>query len=1011
MRDFDSLLQKHGKVSRFYEFQNLMRFRIRKILLVSSLYDSFILEEDGQLYEMIFSVYSEMNLTQAPNFTRVSRGETALRKIKSGDQFDLIIVTPNLADMNAVKFAGKVRSEGLDIPVVLLTFENRELLEILTKYDTSVFERIFIWQGDFRVLMAIVKYIEDRRNLIHDTQAVGVQVVLVIEDNIHFYSSFLPQIYTELFRHHNTLISEGVNVPHKLLRMRARPKIILCDSYEEAWDYYKNFEEYILGVISDIEFPYKGEKDPKAGIRFARAVKASHFDIPILLQSDSPDLKLVAEELGVSFLLKTSSMLIQRIRTFISKNFAFGDFVFRLPDGKEVGRAKDMQEMEKQLYLIPDESLRFHAERNHFSRWLKARTEFWLAHRLRPRKVTDYKSIEELRESLISYLKEFRQERSRGSITDLDPDTFDPNSSFARIGSGSLGGKARGLAFANTLINTFGISNQFKGVRIFIPPAVVLATDIFDQFLEENNLREFALDSDDDEEILQRFLQARFPETVEYQLMELLELFHCPLAIRSSSLLEDSRYLPFAGIYKTYMLPNNHHNARVRLIELLSSIKRIYASTFSSHTKSYMMATPYRLEEEKMAVIIQKMIGTQHEWRFYPDFSGVARSHNFYPISPAKTEDGIVPVALGQGDSVIEGDRVVRFCPKYPRHLNQFSSVDDYLKYSQRELYVLRLEDPDDNSDHSREMKLEKLGLDYAEKDGTLALVGSTYSVENDTITDGLSRQGPRLVTFAPVLKSDMFPLSDILELILEMGHWGMSSPVEIEFAVNLSLPPGQPKEFAFLQIRPLIKCQEAEELNVDNYQEEQLICQSPQVLGNGVIDNIYDIIVVDFNRFDRSQSTLVAHEVGSFNAKLLQKSIPYLLIGVGRWGSADPWLGIPVRWDEISGAKIIIETGFKDFKVVPSQGTHFFQNITSFMVGYFTVNSYTNEGFVDWEWLAKQPAVEEKKYTRHLHFNQPIIARMNGHKNRGVILKPGVEDIVQNTLKLQSSRNTVLVK
>ncbi len=989
MQDFDALLEEHGKITRFHEFQNLMLHRIREILLVSSPYDSFILEEDGQLQEMVSSVYSEMSLTQAPNFTRVARGWSAIRRIKEDRQFDLIIVTLNLPDMHAVDFAREVAKYAPDTPVVLITFENRELRELMNHYDLSVFERVFIWQGDFRILMAIIKSIEDKRNIEHDTESVGVQVIIVIEDNINFYSAFLPQVYTEIFRHHRSLISEGVNVPHKLLRMRARPKIVLCDTYEEAWSYYRKYEECVLGVISDIEFPRNGVKDPQAGIDFARRVLESYFDIPILLQSDTHDLKKVAEDLNVSFLKKNSPVLHRKLRKFISDNFAFGDFVFRLPDGTEVGRARDLHQMEKQLKWVPQECLRYHAEHNHYSRWLKARTEFWLAHRLRPQKISDFQSIEELRRSLIGYLREFRQERFRGSITDFDPETFDTLSSFARIGTGSLGGKARGLAFVNTLINTFNIADRFPGVRISVPPAVVLGTDVFDLFLDGNNLREFAIECQDDNVLLDRFLHADFPEKIARHLESLLNLLRTPLAVRSSSLLEDSRYLPFAGIYKSYMLPNNHRDPAVRLVELISAIKRVYASTYSHHTKTYIKATPYRLEDEKMAIIVQKMIGAQHGQRFYPDFSGVARSHNFYPIAPATTEDGIVSVALGHGDSVIEGDRVIRFCPRYPQRLTQFAGVDDYLRYSQKEMYALELEDPDDISDHSREMKLVKYGLNVAEEDGSLNYVGSTYSIENETITDGLSRKGPRLVTFAPILKNKIFPLPGILELILEMGQWGMSSPVEIEFAVNMSTPPNAPKQFAFLQIRPLIKYHEADELDVDNFDKYRLLCQSPQVLGNGVIDSIHDVVVVDFERFDRSRSREAAQEVGAFNARFLNRNIPYLLFGVGRWGSGDPWLGIPVTWDEISGARVIVETGFKDYKVVPSQGTHFFQNITTFMIGYFTVNSYCDEGFVDWHWLADQPAVKEGTFARHLRFDQPVVVRMNGHKNKGIILKP----------------------
>ncbi|MBD3216993.1 MAG: response regulator [candidate division Zixibacteria bacterium] len=966
-----------------------MRYRVRDVLLVSSLYDSFILEEDGHLYEMILSGYHEFNLSQAPRLTRASNGREAIRLIEESGHFDLIVTTLNLGDMQALELAKEIRERHPSLPMVLLTYENRELNELIKNYDVSDFDKVFIWQGDHRILLSIIKYVEDKMNVDEDTKSVGVQSIIVIEDNVNFYSSFLPIIYSELFKHSQSLISEGINVADKLMRMRARPKILLCSTYEEAEDYYEKYEEYILGVISDIEFPRKGMNDKEAGIRFARKVRESYFDIPVLLQTDSSEYEDVARDLGASVLLKASPTLLRDLQRFMVESLSFGDFIFRMPDGGEVARASDIRSLEKVLALVPEESLRFHAEKNHFSNWLKTRTEFWLAHKLRPRRVSDFESLESVRQHLINSLREFRKQRHLGTISDFDPDTFYSSSDFARIGLGSLGGKARGLAFANLIIKNFKLAHFFDDITISVPPSLVLATDIFDRFLELNDLKDFAIRCKDDEELRSVFLAADFPAEVVNSLKSFLNLITDPLAVRSSSLLEDSRYLPFAGIYSTYMLPNNNIDDEIRLKNLIDAIKLVYASTYGELAKGYIRATPYRLEEEKMGVLIQKLAGAKYGDRFYPNISGVVRSHNFYPTAPMKADDGIAAVGLGLGRIVIEGESTIRFCPKYPRHVIQFSDVNDTLDYSQKDFYALNLNDSVTDPEDYEELKLIKYDLETAEKDGTLAYVGSTYSVENNVITDGLSRSGPRVITFAPILKNRLFPLPEILNMIMEMGSWGMNSPVEIEFAVNLNTPKGRPKEFAFLQIRPLVKSHEADELNIDDVAEDKLICQSPQVLGNGLIDDIYDIVVVDRNRFDRSKSVEVAEEVTKYNSELFSEGIPYLLIGVGRWGSADSWLGIPVTWDQISGARVIVETGFKGFKVVPSQGSHFFQNITSFMVGYFTVNSYFKGGFVDWEWLNQQKAVSKMKFTRHLRFKRPVTIKMNGHNHRGIIIKP----------------------
>ena len=988
--NLDALWVEHGYGNRFQGFQNLMRLRIRDILLVSSLYDLYLFEEDGRLYELIRNEYQGLNLSHSPELTRVSSGSDAIALAKEENRFDLIITTLHIEDMHAINFAKLVKDSGLNIPIVLLAHDNKELNQLLLHRDVSVFDKIFVWQGDFRIIIAIIKYLEDRLNVEHDTRIVGVQTVIVIEDNVRYYSSFLPLIYTEMLKQSQRLISEGINLTHKFLRMRARPKILLCSSYEEAWEYYEKYKEFLLGIISDIDFPRNGIQDPKAGITFARNVKEEHSDIPILLLSNMPENESEAYGANCSFVLKDSALLLNELRTFMNYYFSFGDFLFRTASGIEVGRANNLKSLERHIKTVPPESILFHAERNHFSNWLKARTEFWLAHQLRPRKVSDYPSVEALRNHLISALHAYRNSRQRGIITDFSKETFDPESSLARIGSGSLGGKARGLGFVNTLINNYNVRDQFEGVRIYVPPAVILATEVFDQFIEENNLRSFALNGNDDEEITRKFLDAeKFPEDILGELAAFLDLVHTPLAVRSSSLLEDSQYHPFAGVYETYMLPNNHPNPLIRLSELLNTIKRVYASTFYKSTKDYIKITTYRLEEEKMAVIIQKMIGNKHENRFYPDFSGVAKSYNFYPLPPQKSFDGIVSVALGLGKTVVDGGNTVRFCPKYPTDIIQFYSISESLNSSQRDFFALQLDQKEDFGYATHDMLLEQHALSVAEKDNTLTYVGSTYSPDNDSISDGLSRSGTRVVTFGPILRHKIFPLPGILELLLDMGTWGMGTPVEIEFAVNMSVKAGNPKEFGLLQIRPLVVNRELEELNVDAFYDEDLICKSSQVLGNGMMNDIYDIVLVDYHTFERSKSREVAKEVSLLNNKLISEHRPYLLIGVGRWGTLDPWLGIPVTWEQIAGAKAIIETSFKEMSVTPSQGSHFFQNITSFMIGYFTINSNKQNDFVDWDWLLSLEAKETFTFSRHLQFDKPLTIKMNGHQNKGVILKP----------------------
>ena len=976
--------------TRFEGFDQLMPFRVQEILLVSSLYDSFILREDGRLNELLVSESQDLHLQQIPRITHVSSCREALELAKRERKFNLILTNLSVGDMNAAQLAREIKEAGLHVPVVVLAYDYREVKRFIARNPVTDIDRIFLWQGTPRVLIAIVKYIEDKRNVEHDTATMGVQVVLVVEDNIRYYSAFLPLIYTELISQTRRVIQEGLNLAHKLMRMRARPKILLASNYEEAYTLAAKYRTHLLGVVSDVEFPHRGMMSADSGFELARAVRALVPDVPIVLQTSRTAFRQQAYAEGYSFLRKRSPTFLRDLRKLLTQEFAFGDFIFRTGDGTEVARASDLNSLEELLHTVPVESIGYHGQRNHFSHWLTARTEFALAQKLRPRKVSDFPTVEGLRENLIESIAEYRREQSDVLIRDFKPGAFQSGGAyFLRIGSGSLGGKARGLAFIRHLLHQQRLTRRFPNVHVSVPPTAVIATDAFDKFLAENSLLDFAMHAADDSEIQQRFLDAKLPAGLVTDLKAFLSEARHPLAVRSSSLLEDSQYQPFTGVYETYMLGNQNEDENFRLSQLSEALKLVYASTFSRHAKAYVRATPFRLEEEKMAVILQQVVGSFFGTRYYPDFSGVARSRNFYPVPPMTFEDGVAAVALGLGRTVVDGGKCLLFCPKYPANLPQFSSVKDVLSESQKDFWALSVNHAQEQTEPAG-LREVRFALDAAETDGTLEAVGSTYSADNDRITEGIGRPGVRLVTFAPILNYGAFPLAGLLDELIRDGEGAFGQPVEIEFAVRLPRQRGELAEFGFLQIRPLVLSRESEELQIAEVPREQWIAQSNKVLGNGRVDNLQDVVVVDSQRFERGQSQEVARQVAYFNAKLAAENRPYLLVGVGRWGSNDPWLGIPVEWDEISGARVIVEAGFRDFRVTPSQGSHFFQNLSAFQVGYFTVNPDLGEGMVDWEWLASRVEEEERGCVRLLRFELPLTVLMNGHVGAGVILKPG---------------------
>jgi hypothetical protein len=966
-------------------FDSLRPFHVQEILLVASLYDSYTLAEDGRLAERILGEFNNLSLSAPAYLTRVSTTERALELLRKR-RFDLVIPMARVGDVAVQDFARAAKRMHPGIPVHLLTYDARELGYLEGREATiRGIDKIFVWRGDVRLFFAVIKLVEDQLNVEHDTNVGHVRVLILVEDSIPFYSSYLPMLFDEIMKQTASLMQEGVNTTQKLLRMRARPKILLATTYEEAWELYTNFREVVLAVISDVRFPRGDRVDPEAGVELIRRIRSEDPYVPLALQSSDVRRRSTAHVHGATFLHKESPTLLQEFRAFMLENLGFGDFVFRMPDGTEVGRAPDLGTMVKTLETVPPESLYFHGRLNHFSSWLMARTEFSVAAALRHKQVTDFESVEEMRTFLRQSLMVFRQWTRRGLVEDFDPKRFDASSEFVRIGGGSLGGKGRGLAFTHELLNRQDLENHYDRLRIFVPPSAVLGTEVFDRFLESNNLLAFALREDNDLEIANRFLAAPLPRDVVGDLAAFLDRVRYPIAVRSSSLLEDSHYQPFAGIYSTQMLPNSAREREVRLQQLTDAVKVIYASTFFRAAKAYITSTPNRMEEEKMGVVIQQIIGRRSGDFVYPHASGSASSFNFYPVGDMKPEEGIASVALGLGKMVVEGGRTVRFSPAHPESLPQFSRTEDILENAQRTFWALDVTKAPDLS--VPDSNLVCLDISHAEEHGMLWPVGSTYSAEDDVVHDGISRPGTRLVTFAPLLKNQVIPFADVVSLLLDMGYRGMSGPVEIEFALNLEPETGGPREFAFLQIRPAAFAEADSNASIQQHAAEEIFASSKQALGHGRLAEIRDIVMVRRDTFSREITFQIAADVGRMNEKLTRQGRPYLLLGPGRWGTADRWLGIPVSWPQISGARAILECDLADVRVEPSQGTHFFQNMTSQGIGYFNVLA-SQGGRVDWAWLESLAPEEETRWLRHIRLEEPLDIRIDGTKREGLILK-----------------------
>jgi hypothetical protein len=980
------------------EFSALMHHRVREILLVASHYDSFVLEEDGQLAELVIEEYHnlDLNLRYAPRFTRAENAASAYALLEERG-FDMVITTPRLADLEVGTFVRLVKEHHPELPVGLLAAHAWELPWLEEVRQSGTLDWMALWQGNVQALLAMIKQVEDRLNADYDILQGGVQAIILVEDEVRFYSAYLPHIYTELNTQTGGLISEGLNLSHRLLRIRARPKVLLAQSYEEAWAFFERYAGNLLGVITDLGIPHKGVQHDEAGLELTGAIRAVDDDIPILIQSLDVDRREQAQAVGADFLSKRSPTLYDELKRYIQDNFGFGDFVFRMSDGREVGRANDMRSMLRALSEVPEESLLLHAGRNNFSSWFKARTEFELATALKPRRVDDFTSASGLREYLITTLSDYLRAVQRHVTTEFNARNFDEFAAFSRIGTGSLGGKGRGLAFMHKVLAR--TRPEIDNVAIEVPQTVALSSDIFEEFLEINDLRSLVhyADAMSDQEVLDAFRNGGFPPGLRPDLGAFLETVGEPLAIRSSSILEDSVYQPFAGVYATVMLPNNHPSQDVRLAQLLEAVKVVYASTYFQRARGYLETTPYRIEEEMMAVLIQRLVGRQHAHRFYPTLSGVASSYNFYPFGDMKPEDGVAQIALGLGKSVVEGFEALRFSPRHPGVLPQFSTVQDMLDNAQRRFYALDLNRIDVIPGAVTDANLVRPEVMRAVQDGAARHIVSTYDPENDRITDGFRGEGSPLITFDPLLRGQVIPLPRVLMWILGACEEGMASPVEIEFAADIRDRPGRIEAFHVVQMRPMVIEEMDVAVSVDPDELGGAVVASEAALGHGRRETLSDLVVVDPEIIDRSQTEEIASLIEDINRGLRQDDRRSILIGPGRWGSRDPWLGIPVEWPQISCTRAIVETDFSDLQVEPSHGSHFFHNLTCFGVAFFGAHARQQRSRINWEWLRRQTSLRDELDggVRHLRLDEPLQVVVDGSSGRGLIreLRPPGSD------------------
>ena len=968
-------------------FANLMNKRIYNVLLIATKYDSFMLEDDGRVDEQIFNEYTSLSLRYPPRFTQVTTEEEALNELKNRN-FELIICMPNMDNRDIFAAASEIKVHYPNIPIVVLTPFSKEVSKRIANEDLSAIDYVFSWLGNSELLLAIIKLIEDKMNAPDDTASVGVQIILLVEDSIRFYSSALPHLYKFVLEQSQMFAKEALNDHQRTLRMRGRPKIKLARNYEEAVRIFDQYRDNMLGIISDMSFMHNGVKDPYAGYKFGQYVRKTGLIIPFVLESSEASNHVYAKELNASFIDKNSKSYPQDLKKKIMQRFGFGDFVILNPHTKEeIMRIKDLKDLQKKVFQIPDDSLVYHLSRNHFSRFFYSRAMFPPAEVLKHVDVSDYKDMDEARKLIFDLIVQYRRMKNTGVVAVYQKDRFDEYSNFARIGDGSLGGKGRGLAFIGAMVKRYP-KLESDNFAVNIPKTVVICTDIFDEFMETNELYPVALGDADDETILRYFLRASLPSRLIADLMAFFDGVKSPIAVRSSSLLEDSHYQPFAGIYSTYMVPKIEEKYDM-LRTVSDAIKAVYASVFYKDSKAYMTATSNLIDQEKMAIVLQEVVGSRYNDHFYPTMSGVARSLNFYPIGNEKAEDGIANIALGLGKYIVDGGQTLRFSPRHPHSILQMSTMDFALRETQTRFYALDLKNMAETFSVDDAFNLVKLGLKDADAEGSLKYIVSTYDPYDQIISDGYYPGGRKILSFVNILQHDVFPLADTLDQILRIGQQEMGRPVEIEFAVNMDPSDHTRATFYLLQIRPIVDNKEIMDEDLSLVKNEETILSSTSVLGHGIVGDVQDIIYVKTGAFNSSNNQLIAYEIEKMNRSFTDQEKGYVLVGPGRWGSSDSWLGIPVKWPHISNARVIVECGLENYRVDPSQGTHFFQNLTSFGVGYFTVNPFKGDGWFDEAFLNAQPAVEETEYLRHVHFDAPITIKMDGKKSLGVVLKP----------------------
>lgn len=972
------------------EFDQLMKKRILKVLLICNNYDNFMLEEDGRIDEQIFNEYMTLGLRYPPMFIRVDTPEKAFDKLKNKD-IDLVITMLNISNENAFELSKKIKNRYKKIPIVVLTPFSREITQKIEKEDLSAIDYVFCWLGNPDIMLAIIKLIEDKMNANHDVLEMGVQAVILVEDSIRYYSSMLPILYKIFFIQSQRASIEGANEHQQNLRMRGRPKILLATNYNDAMALFNKYRENILGIFSDVRYKVDNVVDKEAGLKLCKTVQNIDQNVPLLLLSSESRNKALAEKIDVDFLGKYTKNFSFELRNFIIKNLHLGSFHFYCPVKKKViCTATSLKSFQELILKVSPECLEYHVTRNHITKWLNSRSLFLLARKFKHLTVDHFATIEDIREFIYMAISNYRLNSGRGVITKFEQNTFDSYSMFSRIGDGYIGGKARGLAFTDLLIKKYKLRKKYNNVTITIPRTAILCTDIFDEFMEINNLYEIGISNLSDEEILQHFINAKLPNRIFTSLYSFISYTDNPIAIRSSSRLEDSHYQPFAGVYSTYMIPNIVDDKHLTIKLLTEAIKSVYASVFYKDSKAYMAATSNVIDEEKMGVVLQDVCGTTYRDRFYPSFSGVARSINFYPIEPEKSEDGIVNIALGLGKHIVDGGKTIRFSPKFPAKTLQLSAPELTLRDTQKYFFALNLDPKTFVPSISEDVNIIKLGIDEAHKDNALRQIGSTYDYQSNMIKDSVMYDGQKLVTFASILKHNSFPLSQILLDFMEIGKREMNNHIEVEFAVNF--PPQGSNEktvFSLLQIRPIIETDQDINIDLDNVDKSETILYSESVLGNGIYKNIRDIIYVKTENFNFLNNTKTVDIIDKLNRKFIENDENYVLIGPGRWGSSDPSLGIPVKWANISASRIIVESGLENYRIDPSQGTHFFHNLTSFKVGYFTINPFLKDGLFDEKFLNQIQCVYEDDIIRHVRFDNELKIEINGKTSKGVVYKP----------------------